>query len=136
MIKHFLITEIVEILVSALIGIRGFKNYRLIFIVNAITNIPLNLLLIYVVRKQSLYLSSVTGLRYFDIYNVIVLILEIIIVFIEAIIYYGRMELDDKFILSKLFKESKVNCDGEFKVFLILSFILNLSSVLVGRLFI
>ncbi len=118
MIKHFLITEIVELIVSALIGIRGFKNFRLIFIANAITNIPLNLLLIYVVRKQSLYLSSLTGFRYFDIYNAIVLILEIIIIFVEATIYYRRMKL------------------GGFKKFLILSLVLNTSSILVGKLLI
>ena len=61
-IKHFVITEIFEIAFALIIGIREKKNIGLIFIVNVITNIPLNLFLIFVAREQVLYLSAYTGL--------------------------------------------------------------------------
>ena len=126
-IKHFIITEVFEIAIALIIGIREKKNLGLIFIVNAITNIPLNLFLIFVASKQVLYLSAYTGIDIFTWYYIIIFVLEIIIVFVEASIYYNMMDLSDKCIFYKL--------KGKYIAYFLISLILNLSSVIGGRLF-
>ena len=126
-IKHFVITEIFEIAIALVIGIREKKNIGLIFIVNVITNIPLNLFLIFVARRQVLYLSAYTGIDIFTWYYIIIFVLEIIIVFVEASIYFKMMDLSDKCIFYKL--------KGKHIAYLLISLVLNLSSIIGGRLF-
>ena len=126
-IKHFIITEVFEIAIALIIGIREKKNLGFIFIVNAITNIPLNLFLIFVAKKQVLYLSAYTGIDIFTWYYIIIFVLEIIIVFVEASIYFKMMDLSDKCIFYKL--------KGKYIAYFLISLILNLSSVIGGRLF-
>lgn len=125
-IKHFVITEIFEIAFALIIGIREKKNIGLIFIVNVITNIPLNLFLIFVAREQVLYLSAYTGIDIFTWYYIITFVLEIIILFVEASIYFKLMDLSGKCIFYKL--------KGKYIAYFIISLILNLSSVVGGRL--
>ena len=124
-LKHLIITEVVEIGVSYFLGIREAKNIKLIFIINAITNIILNAVLIFIVSNQVLYLSGYTGISIFVWYNIIVVVFEIIILFIEAIFYYKKINVTDKYILYK-YKNS-------FYSYIALSLILNTSSILVGR---
>lgn len=126
-IKHFVITEIFEIAFALIIGIREKKNIGLIFIVNVITNIPLNLFLIFVAREQVLYLSAYTGIDIFTWYYIIIFVLEIIIVFVEASIYFKMMDLSNKCIFYKL--------KGKYIAYLLISLVLNLSSIVGGRLF-
>ena len=126
-LKHLLITEIFELVAAYIIGIRKKQNIKLIFIVNVVTNITLNLFLIFIVRKQVLYLSGYTGIDIFTWYYIILLLLEIIIVFVEANIYYKKMKLDDR----RVFYKQK----NKHLVYIFISLILNLSSVLGGRLF-
>ena len=125
-LKHLIITEIVEIVVAYALGITEKKNIILIFMINAITNITLNALLIFVVSKQVLYLSGYTGISIFIWYNTIVILLEIIIVFIEAAFYYDNVDLGNKFIFN-------IKID-KFGSYLLISLILNISSIIVGRL--
>ena len=125
-IKHFVITEIFEIAIALVIGIREKKNIWLIFIVNVITNIPLNLFLTFVARRQVLYLSAYTGIDIFTWYYIITFVLEIIILFVEASIYFKLMDLSGKCIFYKL--------KGKYIAYFIISLILNLSSVVGGRL--
>ena len=125
-LKHLIITEIVEIVVAYALGIREKKNIKLIFVINAITNITLNALLIFVVSKQVLYLSGYTGISIFIWYNTIVIVLEIIIVFIEAAFYYDNVDLSNKYIFN-------IKID-KFGSYLLISLILNISSIIVGRL--
>ena len=125
-LKHLIITEIVEIVVAYALGITEKKNIILIFMINAITNITLNALLIFVVSKQVLYLSGYTGISIFIWYNTIVIVLEIIIVFIEAAFYYDNVDLSNKYIFN-------IKID-KFGSYLLISLILNISSIIVGRL--
>lgn len=124
-LKHLAITEVVEIGIAYLIGIREKKNLILILIVNAITNITLNMFLIFVVSRQVLYLSGNTGIDMFTWYYMIVAILEIIIVFVEAFVYYKMMTLSAKCIFYKL--------RNKFILCLLISLILNIGSIVVGR---
>ena len=124
--KHLLITEIVEIGVAYLIGIREKKNLIIIFVVNMITNITLNVLLIFVVSRQVFYLSGNTGIDIFTWYYIIVAILEIIIIFVEAIVYYHMMKLSINCIFYKM--------KNRFALYLLISLILNVSSIIIGRL--
>jgi len=126
-IKHFVITEIFEIAFALIMRIRERKNIELIFLVNAITNVPLNLFLIFIVQKQVLYLSGYTGIDIFTWYYIIIIVLEIIIVFVEASIYYKRMDLGSNCIFYKL--------KGKFIAYLLIALLLNLSSILCGRIF-
>ena len=65
-LKHLLITEIFELVAAYIIGIRKKQNIKLIFIVNVVTNITLNSFLIFIVRKQVLYLSGYTGQNVYE----------------------------------------------------------------------
>ena len=123
-LKHLVITEIVEIVVAYALGITEKKNIKLIFMINAITNIMLNALLIFVVSKQVLYLSGYTGISIFIWYNTIVILFEIIIVFIEAAFYYDNVDLGNKYIFN-------IKID-KFGSYLLISLILNISSIIVG----
>ena len=93
---------------------------------NVITNIALNALLIFVVSRQVLYLSGNTGIDIFTWYYIIAMILEIIIIFVEASVYYKMMKLSSKCILYKL------KC--RFALCFLISLILNISSIIIGRL--
>lgn len=124
-LKHLIITEVVEVGAALLLGVREKKNIILIFIINMITNILLNVILIFIVSNQVLYLSGYTGISIFVWYNIIVAFFEIIILFIEAIFYYKKINVTDKYILYK-YKNS-------FYSYIALSLILNTSSILVGR---
>ena len=126
-IKHLIITETVEISVSYIIGIRENKNIKLIFIINLITNVILNVILIYVVSNQVLYLSGWIGVDIFVCYNIIVAVFEIIIIFIEAFFYYKKIGFNKNYIFYK--KKNK------FYSYFLISLILNISSIIVGRIF-
>ena len=125
-IKHFIITEIFEILVALIIGIRESQNIKLIFVINVITNILLNTFLIFVARKQVLYMSAYTGMDIFTWYYIIVFVLEIIILFIEASVYFKKMKLSNKCIF--------YNLKEKYFTYFLISLILNVSSILGGRL--
>lgn len=124
-LKHLIITEVVEIGVAFLLGVREKKNIVLIFIINMITNIPLNVILIYIVSNQVLYLSGYTGISIFVWYNIIVAFFEIIILFVEAIFYYKRINFNKNCFFYK-YKNS-------FPTYFFMSFILNISSIIIGR---
>lgn len=125
-LKHLLVTEIVELAIAYLIGIREKNNLIIILIINVITNITLNLLLIFVVSRQVLYLSGNTGIDIFIWYYIIVVALEIIIIFVEAFVYYKMIKLS----INCIFYKTK----DRFALYLLISLILNVSSILVGRL--
>ncbi len=126
-LKHLIITEVVEIGVAFLLGVREKKNIILIFIINMITNIPLNVILIYIVSNQVLYLSGYTGISIFVWYNIIVAFFEIIILFVEAIFYYKRINFNKNCFFYKY--------KNNFSRYFFMSFILNISSIIVGRIF-
>lgn len=124
-LKHLIITEVVEIGVAFLLGVREKKNIILIFIINMITNIPLNVILIYIVSNQVLYLSGYTGISIFVWYNIIVAFFEIIILFVEAIFYYKRINFNNNCFFYKY--------KNNFSIYFFMSFILNISSIIIGR---
>ena len=124
-LKHLIITEVVEIGVAFLLGVREKKNIILIFIINMITNIPLNVILIYIVSNQVLYLSGYTGISIFVWHNIIVAFFEIIILFVEAIFYYKRINFNN----NCFFYKYKNNSSTYF----FMSFSLNISSIIIGR---
>ena len=74
-----------------------------------------------------LYLSGYTGIDIFAWHYVILMLLEVTIVFVEANIYYKKMKLDDRCVFYKQ--------KNKHLVYIFISLILNLSSVLGGRLF-
>ena len=124
-LKHLIITEVVEIGVAFLLGVREKKNIILIFIINMITNIPLNVILIYIVSNQVLYLSGYTGISIFVWYNIIVAFFEIIILFVEANFYYKRIIFNNNCFFYKY--------KNNFSIYFFMSFILNISSIIIGR---
>ena len=127
LLKHLIITEVVEIGIAYLLGIRDNKNILLIFVINMITNIPLNIILMFVVTKQVLYLSGYTGINIFTWYYIIVAVLEIAILFIEALFFYKKINIKKGCVFYKQRKN--------FYTYILFSLILNISSIIVGRIF-
>ena len=81
--------------------------------------------MIYAVSRQVLYLSGWTGINIFVWYNIILIVFEIFIIFIEAIFYYKKIDFSDKYIFYKQ--------KNKFYSFFLMSLILNISSIIVGR---
>ena len=108
--KYFLITNIIEILISILLGIRKLKNFLCIILINFVTNISINLILLN-----------------FNIKTFFKIVLEIIIMIIECYLYYKCFEVEDKFFLKKI-PNKKI-------IFLLYSIIINILSFFIGMLF-
>ena len=98
------LTLVVEMIGAAVLGVRGKKNYLLIFLINVATNLSLNLLLIQLKANGVLN----TGLP------LIYLVLEPLVVVIEGLVYKNYLE------------------DGRNPF--LLSLILNLMSIVIGGL--
>ena len=126
-LKHLIITEAVEIGIAFLLGIRGKKNIINIFVINMITNVPLNFILIFIVSNQVLYLSGYTGISIFFWYYMIVAVLEFFILFLEAIFYFKKIIFTEKCVFHKQ--------KDKFYSYVFMSLILNISSIVVGILF-
>lgn len=123
-LKRLIITEILEVVCAYFIGIREKHNIKIIILTNALTNVLLNLLLKYIVSKECLFLSGNLGIDYYLLYYIAVVIMEIIIIVLEAIIYKREMIIENELIF-----EIKIN---GFYIFLLISFILNITSILGG----
>ena len=108
--KYFLITNIIEILISILLGIRKLKNFLCIILINFVTNISINLIILN-----------------FNIKTFFKIVLEIIIMIIECYLYYKCFEVEDKFFLKKI-PNKKI-------IFLLYSIIINILSFFIGMLF-
>lgn len=126
-LKHLIVTEVVEVGVAFLLGVREKKNLILIFIINMITNVLLNAILVYIVSNQVLYLSGYTGISIFFWYNIIAAFFEIIILFVEAIFYYKRINFNKNCFFYKY--------KNKFFPSFFMSLILNISSIIIGRIF-
>ena len=108
--KYFLITNIIEILISILLGIRKLKNFLCIILINFVTNISINLIILN-----------------FNIKTFLKIVLEIIIMIIESYLYYKCFEVENKFFLKKI-TNKKI-------IFLLYSIIINILSFFIGMLF-
>ena len=86
-----LLTEVIEIGIGCIIGIRKKWDVLLIFLVNIITNLSLNLLL-FILRSKGFIDEG---------YLLIYLVLEPLIILVEWLFYRWFMECDkNKFIVS------------------------------------
>lgn len=123
-LKRLIITELFEVACAYFIGIREKYNIKIVILTNVLTNVLLNLLLKYIVSKECLFLSGNFGIDYYLLYYIAVVIMEIIIIAIEAIIYKRKMLIENKLIV-------EIKIKGLYN-FLFISFLLNLSSILGG----
>ena len=126
-LKHLIITEAVEIGIAFLLGVKGKKNIINIFVINMITNVPLNFILIFIISNQVLYLSGYTGINIFIWYYIIVAVLEFFILFLEAIFYFKKIIFTEKCVFYK--KKDR------FYSYILMSLILNVSSIVAGIIF-
>ena len=106
----FVLTVILEIIVSYILGVRNKKNILTIIFVNFVTNVTANVMTIYLKPSNSQ-----------------IIIFEIIIIAIEGLMY-GKLFLnEDRFLL---------NCISCKRIrFCFFSLIVNLTSFLFGKIF-
>ena len=106
----FVLTVILEIIVSYILGVRNKKNILTIIFVNFVTNVTANVMTIYLKPSNSQ-----------------IIIFEIIIIAIEGFMYWKLFFNEDKFLLNC------ISC--KWIRFCFFSLIVNLTSFLFGKIF-
>ncbi len=113
-IKNLFLTVLIESILSFFIGIRNINNIKVIALTNVITNISLS------------FISIVLVFYYKDLYGKSIVLLEGLIIFIEAYVFSKKLNREDVFFNKNFIKNN-------FFVSFLLSIILNTVTIFLSR---
>lgn len=114
-LKNLILTEIIEIFFSFILGIRNINNYKIIILMNIITNVTLSFI--------TYTLFSFVNINFY----IYLIIIETIVILTEKIILEKYFDFD----IEKIFLINKIKTNN-YKSFC-LSLILNFSSIIFGN---
>lgn len=114
-LKNLILTEIIEIFFSFILGIRNINNYKIIILMNIITNVTLSFI--------TYILFSFVNINFY----IYLIIIETIVILTEKIILQKYFDFD----IEKIFLINKIKTNN-YKSFC-LSLILNFSSIIFGN---
>lgn len=114
-LKNLILTEIIEIFFSFILGIRNINNYKIIILMNIITNVTLSFI--------TYILFSFVNINFY----IYLIIIETIVILTEKIILQKYFDFD----IEKIFLINKIKTNN-YKSFC-LSLILNFLSIIFGN---
>lgn len=114
-LKNLILTEIIEIFFSFILGIRNINNYKIIILMNIITNVTLSFI--------TYILFNFVNINFY----IYLIIIETIVILTEKIILQTYFDFD----IEKIFLINKIKTNN-YKSFC-LSLILNFSSIIFGN---
>jgi len=114
-LKNLILTEIIEILFSFILGIRNINNYKIIILMSIITNVTLSFI--------TYILFSFININFY----IYLIIIETIVILTEKIILQKYFDFDTE----NIFLINKIKTNN-YKSFC-LSLILNFSSIIFGN---
>lgn len=114
-LKNLILTEIIEIFFSFILGIRNINNYKIIILMNIITNVTLSFI--------TYILFSFVNINFY----IYLIIIETIVILTEKIILQKYFDFD----IEKIFLINRIKTNN-YKSFY-MSLILNFSSIIFGN---
>lgn len=120
-----IITLIFECIMNYILRVNKCYNYKLTILINVITNSIFNIIQIVYLFKISACFSACFGVSVRYVYDIMIYLLEIIIIYVESI-FYNKYMISEKSFLLNFIKNKKYRC-------LFYSAILNLISYFGGK---